>query len=41
MSFEIRDTGYKVDVQQRDDLTTGGFNKQDPQVEVLGDHSSG
>ena len=27
-------TGYKVDVQQRDDLTTGGFNKLDPQVEV-------
>ena len=27
-------TGYKVDVKQRDDLTTGGFNKLDPQVEV-------
>ena len=29
-----RGTGYKVDVQQRDDLTTGGFNKLDPQLEV-------
>ena len=27
-------TGYKVDVQQRDDLTTGGFNRLDPQLEV-------
>ena len=26
--------GYKVDVQQRDDLTTGGFNRLDPQLEV-------
>ena len=27
-------TGYKVDVQQRDDLTTGGFDRLDPQLEV-------
>ena len=26
--------GYKVDVQQRDDLTTGGFDRLDPQLEV-------